>query len=253
MSSMQKPNVNEGEIRIELENNSQKVWIVGAIVAVLLLLWFAPPLAAEMVLADNIDSFITAATPDNVELDTDTIQLFKGGFKGFRITGKDLLVGNLLVSDYELNAREGQIDLVKYITSQKIVMKKNPIIKMTWEVSISDFSKLLEAFYPSIWGMKVEAVGDYLQVTGVSASPSGIDVPVDFKVNLSVDQWEALYLEAYDLDVDIVSVLEAGLTADLTEIYSLRIPFDKTTPPIFIDSAKVSGGKIIITASSSLK
>ncbi|GEM_PF-5704268 len=253
MSSEQNSNMQEEENQIKFESRHQNVWLIGAVIAVLLLLWFAPPLAAEMVLANNIDGFINAAEPDRVTLDTTTIQVVQGRFKSFHITGKDLVIGNLLVSEYDFDAGEGQLDVMKYLTSKTIVMKKNPIIKMRWVVTVADFSKLLEAFYPSIWGMDVVAVGDSLQVSGVAASPSGIDVPVEFKVKLSVDQWEALYLEAYDLNVDIESVMEAGLAADLTEIYSLSIPFDKTSPPIFIDSAQVSKGQIIITASSSLK
>ncbi len=229
-----------------------KAWIAGAVLAGLLLLWFAPPLAAELYLANNIDKFINTDITDDVSLKTNTFQLLAGKFSSFHISGNNLLIGNLRISQYMLEATEGRIDIIQTLKKKDIILENSPIITLTLDVSINDMAYLLQEFYPSLSDMQVVAAEGYMIVSGTAATPAGKDLPVSFKVALTTDDWASLRVDAYELTATPVENVTDEEIAELTEIYSVSIPFDGTTPPIYINKVVVSASKIIITANSSL-
>src|SRR6056297_3140946 len=84
------------------EKKSSKKWLAGLVIAALILLWVAPPLAAELYLRDNIGNLMRADSPDEVNLDTNTFKLLSGSFDNLEVKGSNLKIGNLKIDKYEL-------------------------------------------------------------------------------------------------------------------------------------------------------
>lgn len=245
---------NQSELQPGLDSKSKAAaWIIGAVVVALLLIWFLPPLAAEVYLSNNIAKFISSDTPEDVSLKANTWQLLSGRFSSFNITGRNLTVGNLLVDSYSMEASKGQIDIFKTLREKDISLKMSPVITLTMDVTVADMAALLGTFYPSLHEMAVTGHEGYLLVTGVAATFEGQKIPIEFKVDLTTSDWSSLKVRAYDL-VPLSGIDTLQQTIDeLTDIYSVNILFNNTTPPIYINSVVVSETGIEIKSNSALK
>lgn len=244
------------ELNLKEENRNKgskpKVWLVGLIIAALVLLWVAPPLAAELYLAGNIDKFIDAETADEISLNTNTFKLLSGRFDEFVVKGHNLSIGNLNVETYELSANEGQVAIFETLRQKSISVKQSPVASMTLNVSAKDMSNLLDSYYESLNEMSVTLHDGYLEVNGVSDTPRGKSIQIAFNALLDSDDWSSLKVTVTDLIAFGDKVLEDDEIYELMEIYSIVIPFDKTNPPIYINSVITTNQRIVITANTSL-
>ncbi|QOR33685.1 hypothetical protein IMX26_09235 [Clostridium sp. 'deep sea'] len=227
-------------------------WILCSVVAVIVLIWFVPPIAAEMYLSKNINKFINADTTNNVDLKANTFQLLAGKFNSFEINGSNLMVGNLTVKSYSLKADKGQIDIFKTLKQHKIELKDSPVITLDMNVAISDMAKLLQGLYKSLNEMTVQGRDGYLQISGVSGTQKELNLPIKFKLKLTNKDWSSLQASAYDFEIATDKQIPEEVINQLEVMYTKTILFNNTNPPIYINSVVVKEDGINITSNSAL-
>ena len=227
-------------------------WILCSVIVVIVLIWFVPPIAAELYLTKNISKFINADTTKNVDLKANTFQLLAGKFNSFEINGTHLMVGNLMVESYSLKANEGQIDIFKTIKQQKVELKESPVITLDMHVAINDMAKLLQGLYKSLHEMTVEGEDGYLQISGVSGTQKELNLPIKFKLKLTNKDWSSLQASAYDFEIETDKQVTGEVINQLETMYTKTILFNNTNPPIYINSVEVKEDGINITSNSAL-
>lgn len=236
------------------EKNSSRKWLIGLGIVALILVWLAPPLAAELFLSRNIGKLMDADVPEDVDLDTNTFKLLSGKFDKLFIKGNNLSIGNLDIERYELLASSGQIAILKTLTKKDVFVKESPVATLTLHVSIKDMENMLSLYYESLNEINVSAYEGYLEIIGISDTPQGKEVPIVFQVVLSSSDWASLEVKVVELKptVQYIEKLSDEENEELVDIYSICIPFDKTSPAIFINSVEIFNEEIIITANTSL-
>lgn len=236
------------------DKKGSKKWLVGLIMAALVLLWVAPPLAAELYLRENIGNLMKADTPREVRLDTNTFKLITGSFDELEVKGDNLTIGNLQIESYELLASSGKVDVFETLREKDVIVEESPVADLTLHITIEDMKNLLELYYDSLNDMEVVAYDGYLQISGVSDTPRGKEVLISFNAELSSSDWSSLQVEPVALS--IASSYEGQLAEEeiqeLIDVYTIDISFENTNPPIFINSVNVSANEILITANTSL-
>ncbi|MFP4456450.1 MAG: LmeA family phospholipid-binding protein [Clostridia bacterium] len=236
------------------DKKGSKKWLVGLLIAALILLWVAPPLAAELYLRENIGNLMKADTPREVRLDTNTFKLITGSFEELEVKGDNLTIGNLQVESYELLASSGKINVFETLREKDVIVKESPVADLTLHITIEDIKNLLKSYYESLNDIEVVAYDGYLQINGVSDTPRGKEVPISFNAELSSSDWSSLQIEPIALSVDSNYEGELGQEEiqELIDVYSIDISFEDTNPPIFIDSVNVDTKEVLITANTSL-
>ncbi len=242
-------NLNE---EVKKEKSKPKAWLIGLIIAALILLWVAPPLAAELYLAENIDNFIKAQSVEDVSLTTDTFKLLNGRFDQFVVSGNNLLIGHLKVESFQLMASEGQIAILETIRTKKIAVKESPIASMILNITQEDFKDLLKTYYESLNEIEVVLNNGYIEVSGIADSPRGKSIPIAFIARVGSDDWSSLEVDVVEIISTSSKVVEDDELEELSDIYSIVIPFDKTNPVIYINTVNVRSDGIIINANTSL-
>ncbi len=236
------------------EQERSKKWLVGLILAALILLWIAPPLAAELYLRENIGNLMKADTPREIRLDTNTFKLITGSFDELEVKGDNLTIGNLQVESYELLASSGKIAVFETLREKDVIVKESPVADLTLHITIEDMKNLLSLYYDSLNEIEVVAHDGYLQISGLSDTPRGKEVPISFNAELSSSDWSSLQVEPIALS--IISSYQGQLSQEeiqeLTNVYSIDISFEKTNPPMFINSINVNSDEVVITANTSL-
>jgi hypothetical protein len=235
------------------EKKSKK-WLIGLLIAALILLWVAPPLAAELYLRDNIGNLMKADTPDEVKLDTNTFKLLTGSFDELKVKGSNLRIGNLDIDNYELVASSGRVSIIETLREKDVVVKESPVAELTMRISIEDMKNLLSSYYDSLSDMEVIAYEGYLEVSGVSDTPRGKKALIIFNVELSSSDWSSLQVEVVDLSQSssYAGQLNEEEITELIEVYTIDISFEDTNPAIFINSVNITTEEVVITANTSL-
>lgn len=212
---------------------------------------FALPLVAEWALQTGwIDSLEVYGVTD-VRLEVSSgLKLLWGRYDQLEVSGSNLIIGTLRISNYTLKSLDGGVKIGSIISSREVILDNQHQADLSLTLTREDFAQWLQQYYGSLHNLLLFVEDNYLTITGV-ADVLDYEVPVILSSELTVSEQETILLTVRRLYTEKVISEEA--MALLENMFDLEIDLRPTRPSTFVKSVRVTEQGIFIEAVTPLK